>query len=69
MSVISKSSFIMFPAFSQHVFFRHARVPINKKSQHTICNEQSSYPLIYRLHMPFHILERLFFIFPMFSEI
>ena len=71
MYFISKSSFIMFPAFSQHVFFRHARARTHntKKSQHTACNDQSSHPLIYRIHMPFHILERLFIIFQCFPDI
>ena len=55
----------MFPAFSQHVFFRHARVPIKQKETNTIADDQSSYPLIYRRHLPFHIFERLFINFQM----
>ena len=31
MSFISKSSFLMFPVFSQYVFFRHSSLPIKQK--------------------------------------
>ena len=56
MSFVGKSNSFMFPAFSQHVFFRHARVPIKLKVTNTISDDQSSYPLNYRRHLPFHIL-------------
>ena len=56
MSVVGKSNFLMFPAFSQHVFFRHARVPIKQKVTNTICDDQSSYPLIYSGNLSFRIL-------------
>ena len=49
---------LCFLAFSQHVFFRHAMVPIKQKVTNTICDDQSSYPLICRRHLPFHIFER-----------
>ena len=55
MSFVGKSNFVMFPAFSQHVFFRYARVPIKQKVTNTKCDDQSSYPLINRRHSPFHI--------------
>ena len=63
MSIVGKSSYFMFPALSQHVFFRHARVSIKQKVTDTICDDQSSNPLIYIRHLPFHIFERLFIIF------
>ena len=65
MSFVGKSSFFMFPTLSQHVVFRHARVPIKQKVTNTICDDQSAYPLIYRRHLPFHIFERLFIIVQM----
>ena len=56
MSIVGKLNYFMFPAFSQHVFFNHARVPIKQKVTNTICDDQSSYALIYRRHLPFTIL-------------
>ena len=56
MSIVGKSNSFMCSAFSQHVFFRHARVPIKQKVTNTICDDQSSYPLIYRRHCPFTLL-------------
>ena len=67
MSIVGKSNSFMFPAFSQHVFFRHARVPIKQKVTNTICDDQSSYHSIYRRHLPFHIFERLFIILSFFK--
>ena len=65
MPIVGKSNYFMFPAFSQHVFFRHTRVPIKQKVTNKICDDNSSYALIYRRHLPFHIFERLFIIFQM----
>ena len=36
---------------------------VKQKVANTICDDQSSYPLIYRRRLPFHIFERLFIIF------
>ena len=63
MSIVGKSNSFMFRAFSQHVFFRHVRSPIKQKVNNTICDDQSSYPLTYRRHLPFYTFERLFIIF------
>ena len=65
MSFVGKSNSFMFQALSQHVIFRHARVHIKQKVTNTICDDQSSYPLIYRRHLPLHIFERVFNIFQM----
>ena len=62
MSIVGKSKYFMFLALSQHVFFRHARVPIKQKVTNTIRDDQSSYPLIYRRQLPLHIFERVFII-------
>ena len=60
MSIVVILKCFMLPAFSQHVFFRHARVTIKQKVTNTICDDQSSYPLIYGRHFVLSHFERLF---------
>ena len=69
MSIVDKSNSFMFSALSKHVFFRRARVPIKQKVTNSICDERSSYPLIYRRRLPFHIFERLLSFFKCPSDI
>ena len=57
MSIVGQSNSFMFLTLSQHVFFRHARVPIKQKSQTQYVMTSPHILSFTDAICPFHIFE------------